>query len=178
MASFSRRGRPKLRRPARDTGTPELRAKHRLALTAEPIDLCLERTLITRPQHWSGVHFRWLYTVRYGVPTPKAIDTLQTSHRQGIFFEDPIRQAECEEEYRKAIHTLGQHRLLDPVLSLCVYGRAPSCLYRSFTASMAIVSRCREEVTELREGLDVLATLWRQRLQQLQLADEKATAPL
>jgi hypothetical protein len=174
MAGSSRRGRPKSCRPAHDHGTPELREKRRLALTSEPIDLCLERMLITRSQHWSGMHFRWLYTIRYGVPVPKAVDLTQEGISGTLLHQDIERQAECEEEYGQALEALRQHRCLDAVMALCVFGRIPASLYRSFMTS--INPAHRHEIFQIREGLDVLATLWRRRLQQLQLVAEEATS--
>jgi phosphoenolpyruvate carboxykinase (ATP) len=46
MAFSSRRGRPRALSGVPDTGTPELRRKRDLGITAEPIDLCLTRGII------------------------------------------------------------------------------------------------------------------------------------
>ena len=63
-----KRGRPKLLKLKRDFGTPELIAKRALRSTKEPLDLCLEKSLIHKEQHKVGLYFRWLYTLKHGVP--------------------------------------------------------------------------------------------------------------
>ena len=69
MAFSTRRGRPpRPRLDDNDNGTPELQFKRALGVTREPIDLCLERNLITPDHHWCSLHLRWLYTLRYGAP--------------------------------------------------------------------------------------------------------------
>lgn len=165
MAFSTRRGRPP--KPAREThdfGTAELRLKHALGLTAEPIDRCLERQLITPKQHWCGLHLRWLYTLRYGAPvvtTQYTYDSPQPSFAE----DDPIWRREREVEYREASHLLKGHGVYEPVMRLCVYNDLPiflneSLQQRSFkqpalAESLAIHHR------RLLTGLDLLITHWK-----------------
>lgn len=76
-----RRGRPRTAHKGRDLDTPELAQKRRTGETTETLDLCLERGIITHRQHWSGIHLRWLYTLRYGAPGIRAVDP---AHVRGL----------------------------------------------------------------------------------------------
>jgi hypothetical protein len=64
MPLMRKRGRPAQNRPEVDYGTPELQQKRQHHLTIEPLDWLLQHSLISQKQHWCGLHFRWLYTLR------------------------------------------------------------------------------------------------------------------
>ena len=119
-----RRGRPKSTRTTHDRGTPELLIKRQQGETLEALDLCLERRIINDRQHWCGIHLRWLYTLRYGAPGVRAIDT---THLGGfdITVDDPLWRGAREKEYHEAIALLAQsgHALL--VMNLCIYNERP-----------------------------------------------------
>ena len=155
ILSFSRRrrGRPKSMRKGVDTGTPELAIKRQIGETAETLDLCLKRGLITEEQHWCGIHLRWLYTLRYGAPGIRAIDP---THARGMEVkpDDPQWRAQREREYHEAIRTLGGHALL--LMNVCVYNERPAFLNAALyekEASPALIGR-------LCMGLDILCGLW------------------
>ena len=129
MAFTTQRGRPRAinRVINTDSGTPELRMKHAMGATAEPIDLCLSRALITADQHWCSLHLRWLYTLRYGAPviTSRTMDRLdyQPSAEEAQEWRE-MR----EQEYHEAIATLKQQRRYEPVMRLSVFNELPSFL--------------------------------------------------
>src|SRR5262245_3053505 len=114
-----KRGRPRLQRPLRDTGTPELVMKRLKQETAEALDLCLERDIITLDRHWCGVHLRWLYTLRYGAPGVRAIDPKHFGGRE-TKTDDPTWRALREMEYNEAILKLSDRGLAMRLLELCV----------------------------------------------------------
>lgn len=65
----AKRGRPKIDRPAIDTGTPEMQARRialvgshgDLALAEYPLGVLLARKLITQQEHDAGRYFAYLY---------------------------------------------------------------------------------------------------------------------
>ena len=105
MGFTSRRGRPKSKekmeikgREEKDFGTAELQARRAKGLTAEPIDKCKEKNIISDEQYGAALHFRWLYTLRFGAPGVSAID-LDGFKGRDIRNNDEIWQSEREKEY-------------------------------------------------------------------------------
>ncbi len=66
---WRKRGRPKNTGTNIDKGTIELQRKRKDNLTIESLDLCLQKNIITPIEHMSGIKLRWIYTLRFGVPT-------------------------------------------------------------------------------------------------------------
>lgn len=170
MAFTTRRGRPAKPRDSHDPGTPEFRFKHAHGLTAEPIDLCLERQLISAPQHRSGLHLRWLYTLRYGAPslTTRYVDAMG----RGAIADDPAWRSLREREYREASRLLKTHHLYEPVMRLAVYNETPAFLnatlrHRAWSDADS-ANRLHAAHQEVQMGLELLARLWRK--------DKNATA--
>lgn len=167
MAFSTRRGRPATARPTHDTGTPELVYKRAHGLTAEPLDTCLQRGFITESQHKSGLHLRWLYTLRYGAPTPSACDLERAQH--GL---PPARIEDCswrrarEEEFAEARSLLEAQRLYRPVMALCVYNEPPQFLTPHAIAHAAEsrdrtrLSVFEAELSTIRAALDLLHAQW------------------
>lgn len=126
-----KRGRPKkIAAQETDLGTPELQAKRAEHLTMEPLDLCLHLKLITPEQHWCGIHLRWLYTLKYGAPSVKALDLAPLGNITPAQ-DDPIWRAEREEEYTEAMELLRSGHCEKAVLALCVHHERPKLLTRS-----------------------------------------------
>ena len=148
-----RRGRPKNTRPMHDSGTPELVMKRAMGQTMEALDLCLERELITKRQHWCGIHLRWLYTLRYGAPSVRTIDPTHLGGME-IKNDDPLWRSARELEYHEAINLLASsgHALL--LLNLCVYNERPVFLRGPH-------AQAESALDAVREGLDALAELWK-----------------
>ena len=164
MAFSTLRGRPRARVIDSDPGTPELRMKHAVGATAEPIDLCLTRALITPDQHWCGLHLRWLYTLRYGAPS---LTTRYADRMEGAApTEDAdIWRALREREYHEAIIALTQQRRYEPVMRLCVYNELPAflspALQRRAWDDAKLTHQLLRSHHTLREGLDILTKQWR-----------------
>lgn len=164
MAFSTQRGRPRKSTSGVDLGTPELIYKRAHALTAEAIDLCLERGIITQAQHWCAIHLRWLYTLRYGAPGVRAVDP---THLRGIEIkqDDPQWREEREREYQDAIALLQAQRCLDIALSICIYNERPSYLNATMRQRAAQepyrASKALRERNALTRALDLLGKHWR-----------------
>ena len=111
MAFNRKRGRPKVPEASerKDLGTQELIKKRAYQITSEAIDLCLHKGLITTEQHWCALHLRWLYTLRYGVPSVKAIDPTHFGGKELV--SDSLEwRREREREYMEALTAIGTSR--------------------------------------------------------------------
>ncbi|NBO18714.1 MAG: hypothetical protein EBV03_05685 [Proteobacteria bacterium] len=157
-----RRGRPKSAVRGTDYGTPELVLKRKLGQTSESLDLCLERGLITPQQHWCGIHLRWLYTLRHGAPSLRA---LNPAHLGGALprSDDPHWRTEREQEYRDAVQALSMGGNVALVVNLCVYNERPKFLETPPRISQKQQAVNTENLRRTRDGLDVLVKLWRNR---------------
>lgn len=166
MAFTTRRGRPRnTPTPDQDPGTPELRLKHALGLTAEPIDLCLARGLITEAEHWCGLHLRWLYTLRYGAPS---LTTRYLDPEAGQSASESSEwRALREEEYHRAVALLKQHRYYEPLMRLCIFNETPVFLHAGLRPkaweSPALRERLAASHQQVKEGLILLTTHWKRK---------------
>ena len=150
--SFStRRGRPRTRIAAPDKGTPELRVKRAAGITGEAIDLCHRRQLITDSEYWCALHFRWLYTLRFGSPGVQALDLCKTRGNHSPQEDTPWRQAR-NQEYRQAARLLEAERVLAAVLRVAVFDDSGPVMSRSASA--------QETLHRLRQGLALLQRCW------------------
>ena len=167
MAFTTRRGRPPSARREEDLGTPETRLKHALRFTAEPIDLCLEREIISREHHWCGLHLRWLYTLRYGAPN---LTSAYATMRDGAYeakLEDEAWRAMREREYHEAAQLLKARRRYECVMRLAVFNERPAFLNPAMQARSsqqpALAHALEQLRGEIRDGLDLLAHQWQRR---------------
>lgn len=164
MAFASKRGRPKQHKPEQDYGTPELLAKREAGLTREPLDVCFDKGLITKDQHWCGLHLRWLYTLRYGAPGISC-RPLHLDESHALRGEDDQWRLAREAEYKEAITYLNKHRAYEPVMGVCVFHDAPDFLNRRLLAmaqeNAKIAHHIQHSYQQLSEGLSVLCALWR-----------------
>jgi hypothetical protein len=154
-----RRGRPKNNRPLHDTGTPETIMKRLLGITTEALDLCLERKIISERQHWCGIHLRWLYTLRHGVPNVKTMDISNSSNQ--IKNDDPAWREEREKEYNEALNLLTKSGNSLLLLNLCVYNHRPQFLDFTTAEMQRNFASIADNIARLRNGLDILSNLWK-----------------
>lgn len=120
------RGRPK--KPLRlqkDKGTQELQRKRKLAITAEPLDICLKLKLITPEQHWAGVHLRWLYSLRHGALTVKSCMMEKLVGQQTRLEHNTQWLAAREREYNAALRTLASLGYKKQVMNCAVFMQWP-----------------------------------------------------
>lgn len=165
MAFSTRRGRPPAAQgDSPDHGTPELQFKRAHGLTEEPLDTCLSRGIITPAQHRSGLHLRWLYTVRYGAPIiTSRYREMETS--QAPRLDDDAWRSQREYEYTEAVGVLRLARRYEPTMRLCVYNHAPAFLDRALLArawgdeSLAHLLESRHH--HICEGLELLRRHWK-----------------
>ena len=165
MAFTTLRGRPRKPVIAQDPGTPELRLKHALKITLEPIDLCLEKNLISHEQHWCGLHLRWLYTLRYGAPSLTTIYADRDLAGSALKTDDPEWRRLREQEYKEAIALLHQEQRYEPVMRLAVHNELPAFLNHSLRGRAiqhyTLACKLEQRYRELCEGLELLAKHWR-----------------
>ncbi len=163
MAFSSKRGRPKKPIPTLDEGTPELAAKRARGITTEPLDLCLERRLITPAEHRAALHLRWLYSLRFGYAGVRAL-ALSQHETSPSRCDDPLWRAEREEDYKSALQTLAAARAQETVLKLCIFNEMPDFLRPHLQMQAlthpALASRLSAEYQTLRHGVDALVKLW------------------
>lgn len=166
MAFTTRRGRPRQSiREATDLGTPELRLKHACGITAEPIDQCFEKQLITPPQHRAALHYRWLYTLRYGAPQLSQRYADRVDAGPPVTRDDPLWRASREREYHEASEMLRQHRLHRAVAQLVIYNELPVFLNPRLRKlalhDAAMAETLYHHHSQLCSGLSLLATHWK-----------------
>lgn len=150
-----KRGRPPLHRPSIDLGTPELIRKRQLGETTETLDLCLERGLITQQQHWCGIHFRWLYTLRFGAAGVRAIDPTHFGGRD-ISSEDPQWRQAREEDYNRIIQLLSERGYGLLLLNICVYNERPIFLKTNQIFSKKNATETEKLISIFRQSFDFL----------------------
>lgn len=151
-----KRGRPKTIRTPKDHGTEELQAKRKANVTAEPLDLCLERGIISQEQHWCGIHLRWLYTLRYGAPGVRALDPTHMGGAENKM-DDPVWREAREQEYHEAMKLLTDKGYAKLLASLCIYNERPVFLETAQKNKAKNVTYINSMV----DGLDILVRHWR-----------------
>lgn len=164
MAFTTRRGRPPAsHREKNDLGTPELRKKRVQKQTIEPLDLCLEKGIISELHHWCGIHLRWLYTLRYGAPSVSSRDISDVSHGT-IRLDDPEWRALREHEYHEAVHLLHKFKNYTHVMNLAVYHELPAFLNASLVQKSLEYKAIRDRLNQIKEetisGFTSLEHLW------------------
>jgi hypothetical protein len=151
------------KREESDYGTPELRAKRHQKLTTEPLDLCLQNSLISQYQHWCGLHLRWLYTLRYGAPS---ISCSQYQRLDGFNprQDDEGWRQDREQEYKEAICELNNWRCYEIVMSVCVYQHRPLFLDNFIKKQSLSPSNSQRAIQrdyqQFVAGLSVLEKIW------------------
>lgn len=159
----NRRGRPRVLRPAVDRGTPELQRKHAAGATRDPLDICLERGLISADQHWCGVHLCWLHCLRFGVPQVQAMDFTEPRGRS-LRAENPRWQKAREDEYRAVMQLLEQSEARQAVLDLCIYRLRPAFLdIQAGRPTAQRLANYADAVERIQEGLAILCLHWGRR---------------
>ncbi len=133
--------------------------KRLLAETSEALDLCLERGIITRQQHWCGVHLRWLYTLRHGAPGVRAVDPTHIGGLE-IKHDDPEWRALREKEYHEAIKKLAPKGYAPLLMNICIYNERPKFLHRPKSGRITYDRSAHQLIENLRAGLDILVRLW------------------
>lgn len=164
MGFTSRRGRPKTAeiikiREEKDLGTKELQERRAKGLTLESIDKCKQKELITDEQYSAALHFRWLYTIRFGAPGVSAIDLTKPCGYE-LRSNDEMWQSEREREYSMAVEKLRAEGALKIVMNISVFNSIPKFLKRQRVFSEAELKQNIQELSKFRDGLSVLVKLW------------------
>ena len=180
MTFSTRRGRPRSTRQEIDKGTPELIAKRAKQITLEPIDLCLEKNIISAQQHRCGLHLRWLYTLRYGAPGISCRDITDTAGRS-TRIDDPAWRESRELEYHEAITALHRKKRYECIMNLVVYNQLPEFMMPELRSkawdNTALLHTLLRAQSTLLEGFACLEQLWcKQAPASHQIIDNSATA--
>lgn len=147
-SSFRRkRGRPGKHYEERDNGTPELQKKRAAGITSEAIDHCLESGAISVRQFRAALHFRWLYTLRFGCPGVRALNLLESDRIAYAAEKNGEWKAEREMEYREAVESLHYPAVLSVLLKVAIFNVLPE----------------KTQMESLQDGLDRLVRLWKYR---------------
>lgn len=155
MGFSTKRGRPASNLPKHDHGTKELREKHAQSLTTEPLDLCLQRNLISVEQHNAGIRLRWLYTLRFGAPTISAYQPENPG--ASCFRQDSEEWLHARyREYEHHIRELTRIQARRLILNVCVFHQMPRFLkpIHQLTASENLLRH--HQLEKFREGLEVV----------------------
>jgi len=162
MKFTSKRGRRKLevidgKKPDRDMGTAELQNKRLLGLTSEPLDIARDRKVINAEQYSAAIHFRWLYTLRFGAPGISAVDMDNYHGGREINMNDESWQVEREREYAMAVEKLRSQGALKIVMNIAIFNHRPGFLAKSSRKGHIYDNKEREKFCL---GLEILASLW------------------
>lgn len=163
----SNRGRPRKAesaKPSTDLGTPELILKRSCNLTAEAIDLCLQRNIIGEREHRAAMHLRWLYTLCFGAPGVTALDLSRGDGAELFAEDDPQWRASREHEYHSAVRLLQQRRYDTLLLPCIIHNEIPDFLcLNQYEKAMNQPQKRRAlqwMTTHFNEGLKLLADHW------------------
>jgi len=158
MAFSRKRGRPKNIKPKNDYGTNELRMKKQLGVTTEPIDLCLNKKLITQEEHRAGLRLRWLYTLRFGSPGISAHDPEGSKGHYNKEYDELWLSAR-HMEYKNALDEINKIGAKRIVVNICIFNQHISFLnkYNYTKAKSCNLNNMRSDYDTFKNGMDVLA---------------------
>ena len=170
MRFSSRKGRPKVKedngesrdykvRDCKDLGTPELCLRRAFNLTTEALDICRDRKILSEAQHNAALHFRWLYTIRFGAPNISAFDINKGLGRD-IRFESDDWRMRREREYSMAVEKLRARGALKIVMNIAIFNHQPRFLTGVSCHETAQAIQNSKDLAKFREGLRVLVSLW------------------
>lgn len=123
---YKKRGRPALKLIECDKGTIELRIKKQLGATTEIIDLILEKELITQQQHLAALHFRWLYTLKFGIKS--LTSAYNNTYAEISYLHSESWREEREAEYNSILNILKNINADKLLLGICIFNKVPAFL--------------------------------------------------
>ena len=144
------RGRPRAAKARKDLGTKELQQKRAAYETEELLDRYYRLELITEKQYWCGNHFRWLYTLRYGVLSVQSAASRRAAGCMDLLDDDDQWMARMECKYKQAEGQLEEAGVLTAMVHMvidnqCAYKQATHAPYSS---------------QKLTRALEILVALW------------------
>ena len=125
---WKRKGRPKSNKQGHDLGTPELQQKRSMRFTDDPLELCLERRIITENQYNLSFKIRMLFYSIFGHLRLKSYD-IENLQGPSVFFienEDEIRTKKSE--YDHIMKNLAISGFDSIVRKICINGELPNFL--------------------------------------------------
>ena len=161
MRFTTRRGRPKSEKSDKiDRGTIQLQQKVGAGHTKEAIDICYDREIINQPEYRAALHFRWLYTVRFGAPDVSAVDLDGYMGKDVSQYTDDFWHEQREKEYAMATERLRSDGALKIIMNVVIFNYFPRFLTGINATSPSQVAQNEKEIIKLSEGLAELAELW------------------
>lgn len=166
MSFTTKRGRPITGKTANlrviEGGKPNSKdqaiSRPKLKIAREAIDIYHEKGLINDGEHRCAIHFRWLYTIKFGAPGISAVNLDSQDYQQRN--PDQKWQEEREKEYAMAVEKLRNCGALKIVLNIAVFGLMPKYMQPGRLSRGEYIRHNFTEVLKLREGLDILAKHW------------------
>lgn len=157
------RGRPRTsfesEKPDSDQGTQELILKRALSVTKEPIDLLLEYQFISESEHRAALHFRWLYSLRYGIQriTSSTFDDQPNTPR--LEAEDSDWRNDREAEFALAATRLKRAKRYDLLCDVLVHNHWPLALRKEHLRRHCDApqrSRCDPTISHIKEAIGLI----------------------
>ena len=107
-----------------DKGTTELQEKRKAGLTAELVDMMYQQQLLTDREHATLLRFRWLYTIKFGVPRYASVK-LGFDDQTRLSMDEPGWVEAREKDYSIMANQLEKYGLKRLVLGMCVFNQLP-----------------------------------------------------
>lgn len=132
-----------------------------IRINNEPIDICFAKDLITNEEHWAAIHFRWLYTLRFGAPLVSALNLERINGKENIKNDEKWQEMR-EREYAMAVEKLRKAGALKTVMNVAVFNIMPKFLINKGSLSKKNINNNYSEFLKLKEGLAALTEMWRE----------------
>lgn len=105
----------------RKRGRPKIYEVQKSApkIEKEFIDRCKDAQIISEAEHRAALHYRWVYTVRYGLPTPASVNLCDAKGRS--ILDTDSKHEYAAKYYRYVVPKLSAKRVLNTITNSCVY---------------------------------------------------------
>jgi hypothetical protein len=163
MAFQTKKGRPRKEPIGKDLGTKELQLKVKKNITKHPLDIMLDKSLISAQQHSASLRLRWLYFLLYGAFSLRAYDI---SFLGGNFAnQNNLWLKHKENLYNQALTKLKEINVLNEILNISIFDITPQILLikyppNNFMQAKAQAKQAMQELSIIRNGLDILMKLF------------------
>lgn len=96
----------------------------------EPLDVCLDKSLLSEAGYRCCLHFRWLHSLLFGLARCKSNDFNQIRGRNCQILHEEAWYERKEREYRRAVEYLNNknRRIAPAILEIALYKRCPSII--------------------------------------------------
>lgn len=133
---FKKRGRPKINRVAADIARLELQRQKLLNREKDPLDVLLEKAIITETQYYLVIKLRRVFNAQYGYLRVRAYNPVTVRGKIIPKEKDEALEAAQEAEYNFVMRKLAAHGYLNIISKVCIYGEMPQFLSHQAQKSM------------------------------------------